>query len=296
MPIPIRGALFERASPAAAILFCAIALAACSSAEEKSARVQVRGAAELVELFEAHGYRLDHVRSTGRVPPIHLTAIPPDLEALPLPEMESTFVRILLPAIAAIDAEIASNRQRVLALAARGATVPTRPFLVNLAQRYGVAPGDTAELRARVDTIPASLALAQGIDESGWGRSRLAREGNALFGQHLPRHTTGRSIGVSGSSVRLAAFDSVRDATAAYVHNLNTERAYVALRELRAKRARAREAAGGFELAGALVHYSERGSVYVKSIRGLIRAHRLGDFDGVSVDSTLQPLVVHVER
>ena len=40
-----------------------------------------------------------------------------------------------------------------------------------------------AELLMRVDIVPPSLALAQAADESGWGTSRFAEQGNSLFGQ-----------------------------------------------------------------------------------------------------------------
>ena len=39
------------------------------------------------------------------------------------------------------------------------------------------------ELLIKVDKVPVSLALAQAAIESGWGTSRFAQEGNALFGQ-----------------------------------------------------------------------------------------------------------------
>ena len=35
----------------------------------------------------------------------------------------------------------------------------------------------------RMDIIPVSIALAQAANETGWGTSRFALEGNALFGQ-----------------------------------------------------------------------------------------------------------------
>ena len=39
------------------------------------------------------------------------------------------------------------------------------------------------KLKQRVNVIPVSLALGQAIIESGWGQSRFAIEGNALYGQ-----------------------------------------------------------------------------------------------------------------
>ena len=40
-------------------------------------------------------------------------------------------------------------------------------------------------LLIKADEIPVSLALAQAVIESGWGTSRFAYEGNALFGQYV---------------------------------------------------------------------------------------------------------------
>ena len=48
---------------------------------------------------------------------------------------------------------------------------------------YKVKKGDIKELIERVDIIPTSIALAQAAKESGWGTSRFALEGNAIFGQ-----------------------------------------------------------------------------------------------------------------
>ena len=34
-----------------------------------------------------------------------------------------------------------------------------------------------------MDVVPVSIAIAQAAKESGWGTSRFALEGNAMFGQ-----------------------------------------------------------------------------------------------------------------
>ena len=48
---------------------------------------------------------------------------------------------------------------------------------------YKVKKGDLKELMIRMDIIPTSIALAQAAKESGWGTSRFALEGNAIYGQ-----------------------------------------------------------------------------------------------------------------
>ena len=88
----------------------------------------------------------------------------------------------------------------------------------------------------RVDTIPPSLALAQAAIESGYGASRFAVEGNALFGQWR----TGGGLRPSDQPAHLsdygiATFASPLQSVAAYAHNLNTFASY---RDFRAARAR----------------------------------------------------------
>ena len=48
---------------------------------------------------------------------------------------------------------------------------------------YKVKRGNIDKLKNRMDIIPVSIALAQAAKESGWGTSRFALEGNAIFGQ-----------------------------------------------------------------------------------------------------------------
>ena len=48
---------------------------------------------------------------------------------------------------------------------------------------YKVKNGKVDDLTKKMDIIPTSLALAQAAKESGWGTSRFALEGNAMFGQ-----------------------------------------------------------------------------------------------------------------
>lgn len=137
------------------------------------------------------------------------------------------------------------------------------------------------KLLRRVDTLPPSLVLAQAAEESGWGTSRFAAEGNALFGMW-----TWGGEGVtplqqrSGlGNYKIAAYETPLHSVSAYMHNLNTHQAY---RELRARRAELRKSGTkvtGWDLAKILTKYSERGQAYVDSLHSLMKVNRLQSTD-----------------
>ena len=137
------------------------------------------------------------------------------------------------------------------------------------------------ELMLRVDAVPVSLALAQCAEESGWGTSRFAAEGNALFGQW--------SWGGEGikplqqregmGDYRIAAFETPLHSVMAYMKNLNTHNAYAGLRVRRAELRAKGERMSGFELAKTLDKYSERGAAYVESLHGIMRVNQLDPAD-----------------
>lgn len=193
------------------------------------------------------------------------------------------FFEFLTPVIRAENERIREQRQRLLKIvrkheAGREIGWLERRFVAGLAGEYRV---DTRELSfeavlealvTRVDVIPRSLVLVQAAKESGWGGSRFARNANNLFGQWcfdpgcgvVPRNRS------QGRTHEVARFDTVRDAVASYVRNLNTHRSYEELRALRAEM-RARDAGlSGTRLAEGLQRYSERGEAYVREVQSMI--------------------------
>lgn len=133
------------------------------------------------------------------------------------------------------------------------------------------------ELLVKVDEIPESLFLAQAADESGWGTSRFAREGNNLFGQWcyskgcglVPKNRN------PGATHEVQRFETVNDAVSSYVTNINRNDAYVPFRKLRAKDRSDGKELSGYQLADGLVKYSERGEAYVHEIKEMILKNNL---------------------
>lgn len=253
-----------------------------------------RTAQAMRELFDAHDYALAPVRASGVAPRIYVHSIPLDLAKVSeVHEKKSLFIRMLLPLVLKANEEILAQRTRLQALHGRGELAEEdRAWLSQLATRYGASPGDTSELLLRVDAIPPSLALAQGIDESGWGTSHFARADEALFGQHAPKGAPDAVAATGAKGVAVAGFSALLDSVQAYLLNLNSGHAYHALRERRAEIAASGRQASGPELVGALVHYSERGAAYVENLRSIIEANALHELDAAALEATGGSLLV----
>jgi Bax protein len=243
---------------------------------------ETRNAVMLQAAFDRIGFDLDAV-SQGyiSVPRVLLASLPPDLERLDAMDARRVlFLRTLLPVILHVNDQIGVERQQLLAIRARMARGETLSsgdvqWILSLADAYDQPDDDVDSLLKKVDVIPPSLALAQAIEESGWGTSRIAREQNAIFGQF--------GQGVAGDW-DYRNFASLSEAVASYAHNLNTHRAY---REFRQARARMRVTAGDIdpvELAGTLHRYSERGDDYVSNLRAIIRSNALEAFDAARLN------------
>jgi Bax protein len=125
----------------------------------------------------------------------------------------------------------------------------------------------------RVDAVPDHLVLAQAANESAWGTSRFAREGNNLFGQWCFRQGCGLvpNDRPDGASYEVARFESVSESVGSYMHNLNTGRTYQELREIRAEARSQGEEPDALAMAGGLMSYSERGEDYIEELRSMIR-------------------------
>ncbi|WP_179957826.1 glucosaminidase domain-containing protein [Exilibacterium tricleocarpae] len=137
------------------------------------------------------------------------------------------------------------------------------------------------ELLLRVDQLPAAMVLAQAAMESAWGTSRFARLANNYFGQWcfntgcglVPAHRP------AGARHEVRRFESVTEAVAAYFHNINTHRAYIELRSLRALRRRAKQPLEGPVLVAGLEKYSTKGSAYIEELRAIIRVNDLTQYN-----------------
>ena len=245
--------------------------------------------------FGRLGYQLHKVMSDNQpVPRVFLTNLPGDLSQVPENKQRKViFFQALLPLVLQVNEEILSDRRHLWELhyqTALGAkpSGADRLWLRVMTERYKVKAGDMDALFNHIDIIPTSLALAQAAEESGWGASRFAREGNAMFGQWAKAASKGlvplrRD---KGKSHKVQSFETLIDSVRAYTLNLNSHRAYKLFRSTRQSIRRSGSAIDGWVLAGKLHKYSERGVDYVISLRNLIDHNGLAALDGARLDIT----------
>lgn len=204
------------------------------------------------------------------------------------------FFEFLLPLVKQENQRIQVLRTHLQQLADHADRLTERElqWLLELAQYYRVVAGDTGtanldpswvidKLLLRVDQVPPSLALAQAANESAWGTSRFAREGNNLYGQWCFRRGCGlvpndRS---EGARHEVAKFSSPLHSVQRYIHNLNTHLAYKDFRLMRAEQRQSRQHLSGRQIASTLTRYSTRGADYVDELRAMIRINGLSRFD-----------------
>lgn len=262
--------------------------------------VMVSDTNEVGQLHEIIGYDLDMVRGGAHaVPRLYLEAFPPGwADVASVAQRKALFFRTFLPLILRVNEAILADRSILLDMRDRlsSGVIPSAgemDWLIDLALLYRVLPPEAGEagvavaltlddidtLLTRVDVVPPSLAMAQAVEESGWGRSRFAQEGNAMFGQYTWDDSGIVPLRRTSGNHSIKQFDSLLQSVAAYAMNLN---AFSAYGEFRAERARMREAGqplDGRALVSTLTRYSTRPGPYMRALRTTIDANELWDFD-----------------
>ena len=240
-------------------------------------------------LFDDLGYDLKAVRAGQKVKPIYLTKLPKDLKALGnTSKKRELFIKIILPLILDENDKITDDRKKLFKIISKNFnTAGERVWLKRRFQEYKIDDKDLSKLKMRMDIIPVSIALAQAANESGWGTSRFALEGNALFGQW-----TWSKSGISpknkdpNASHKVLQFQILKASVKAYKNNLNTHNAYKEFREERAKLRESGDRINGLLLTKYLKNYAGIGEKYVEILDLIISNNSLTDFDEANLLST----------
>tara|TARA_B100001248_G_scaffold250746_1_gene225135 strand:- start:1019 stop:2518 length:1500 start_codon:yes stop_codon:yes gene_type:complete len=245
----------------------------------------------VLNLFKDVEYDLGKVRSQKLVKPIYFTQFPRDLDALESTKLKKeTFIKIVLPLIVAENERIIADRDKLNVLSQKKYTTDLeKQWLRQKLLEYKVKKGDLKELSVRMDIIPTSIALAQAAKESGWGTSRFALEGNAIFGQWT---WSGQGIAPldreSNKNHKILKFPILRASVKAYQNNLNTHKSYSKFREKRFSLREKKRKINGLDLTETLNNYAQTGSEYTKILNQIIKQNRLTDFEPVRLVNSVK--------
>ena len=251
-------------------------------------------AATIEELFKSTNYSLEDVRKNKLVKPISLTLLPTEIKKIEnIKKRKNLFIQIILPLIIKENNYIKLDRKNLFNILNKSKnTNKEKRWLEKKFKQYGVANKDLSTLKIRMDEIPTSLAIAQAAKETGWGTSRFALEGNALFGQWT---WSGEGIKPAGaddnSTHKVMKFKVLQASVKAYHRNLNTHSSYRKFRSARAELRDEKKELDSLALSKYLDQYAETGKKYVEILQQIIRQNKLTDFD----DAKLLPSTIALE-
>ena len=247
----------------------------------------------VLNLFKDVNYDLSQVRNKKLVKPIYFTQFPKDLDELKNTRLKKeTFIKIVLPLIVAENEKILADRAKLKKLATKKFTTDLeKQWLRQKLLEYKVKKGNMVELSLRIDIIPTSIALAQAAKESGWGTSRFALEGNAIFGQWT---WSGQGIApldrASDKKHKILKFPILRASVKAYQNNLNTHKSYFKFRDKRSSMREKNKTISGLELTETLKNYAETGAEYTRILNQIIKQNRLTDFEPVRLVNSVKEI------
>jgi Bax protein len=251
-------------------------------------------ATTLEQLFKDTNYNLKDVRETKLVKPINLSLLPEKMKMIEnTKKRKKLFIKIILPLILEENNRIRLDRKKFFTILNKNKnTKSEKKWIEKKFKQYGVVNKDFSTLKVRMDEIPVSLIIAQAAKETGWGTSRFAIEGNALFGQWT---YTGEGIkpanSESESTHKVMKFKILQASVRAYQRNLNTHSSYKKFRLARAELRDKNKNLNSIILADFLDKYAETGLEYVRILKQIISQNNLTDFD----DAQLLPTSISLK-
>ena len=251
-------------------------------------------ASTIKQLFEDTDYKLDDVRQKKLVKPVALTLLPAEIKMIEnTKKRKEFFIQIVLPLILKENNNIRLDRKTLFSIINKNNnTKIEKKWLKNKFKQYGIPSKDLSILKIRMDEIPVSLAIAQAAKETGWGTSRFAQEGNALFGQWT---WSGEGLkpkeADENKGHKVMKFNVLQASVRAYQRNLNTHSSYENFRLARAQLRDSKKPLDSIILSQFLKNYAETGNQYVEVLQKIIKQNNLKDFD----DAKLLPSSIELE-
>ena len=251
-------------------------------------------AATIEELFKTTNYNLKDVRKNKLVKPISLALLPNEIKNIEnTKKRKELFIQIVLPLIIKENNNIRLDRKKLFSILNKSKNTKIEKIWLNSKfKQYGVVNKDLSTLKIRMDEVPNSMAIAQAAKETGWGTSRFAQEGNALFGQWTWSGEGIKPLAADDNSThKVMKFKILQASVRAYQRNLNTHSSYKDFRSNRAQLRVEGKKLDSMILTEYLDKYAETGKEYVRVLQQIIKQNDLTDFD----DARLLPTSMNLE-
>lgn len=220
-----------------------------------------------------------------------ISELPDDFsEIQDVPTKKKLFYLVTLPLIYNSNNSIMQERRMVINIEKKFARKELNKNetdeIIRLSKKYKLDYSEIntklfRKLKQRINIIPVSLALGQAIIESGWGQSRFATEGNALYGQW----TTSEDKGIipqdrdEDKTHAVLKFKNLSESVEAYMFNINTHQAYYNFRVIRRIDERIKYTDPISMKVKYLAAYAEIGDKYVDKLELIIASNNLQEFD-----------------
>ena len=240
---------------------------------------------------------LSYVKNNVPIPRMYFPYIPRNINEYDIDKKKSVFIAILIP-ISLRGNELVLEERKLMKIAFSTNNIYQ---IERFSKKYKVKNFKTInfgnlnrfelkkirlELLNKINNIPISLILAQSIIESGWGASRFAQEGNALFGQWTWKDNEGIKPKQNlNANFSVKNFDSLLESVNSYILNLNTHPAYKELRNFRSTQYKMNKTVSGIDMANFLEKYAEIGFEYVIKVKGMIKKNQLSNFENSKLET-----------
>ena len=184
------------------------------------------------------------------------------------------FIDTLILAIEKIRNKIETDKQYVISLIEKEVlTEEEKLYLEEMFTRYKVKNKSGKELVHKMVVPPTSFILGQASLESGWGNSKLAKEGNNLFAIRSTLKDKEKTVYL-GPNQFYKKYESIEDSLVDYIMTLSRHSSYSNLRKA------INNGEETMVLVKHLGNYSEVKHIYEQRLSQIITKNNLVKYDG----------------
>ena len=252
---------------------------------ESLAHIQLKNSPQAaLHFFQRMSKPSAQMRDIGVLNPVFVSRLPQNIDQIRyMPDKKELYYQIMLPLLLRTNQKILEERAYIESLDEQGLiSFSHDERLLEIAKSYKVNAEDQNidELLTRVQPIPIDLMLAQSIEESGWGTSRISLYGNALFGERIWDEEGIIPVKRdAGEKFSVKTFNNLQASIESYAKNLNSHHAYSAFRKARQTLRMDGETITGLKLSPYLMAYSTRRRAYIENINRVITSNKLYEFN-----------------